>query len=150
MKNGVRIFLSVVSLVMFFSCSKIDVKKPEGFAEIRGSNAYSAISPEGVRYNIRYVKNYPQKELLFWKEALKNHMQDSGYMLVKEDTFSAASKSGAYFEWGAPFGSQNYIYLTAIIIYDREIVIAEAAGEVNLVSQYRNALLESIKTIKLN
>jgi hypothetical protein len=144
------ILLAAVVLLCLPGCSKIKVKKPEGFAENREGSAYKAISPEGVRYGIRYVKNYPQKDILFWKDALKNHMLKSGYMLIKEDTFTAGTQPGAYFEWGAPYGNQNYINLTAVIIYDREIAIAEAAGEVKLVSSYRNALLESIKTIQLN
>jgi hypothetical protein len=150
MKRITAVLLLAAAVLSLPGCSRIGVKKPEGFAENREAGMYRAISPEGVRYSVRIVKNYPQKDLLFWKDALKNHMLKSGYMLIKEDNFNAGTQPGAYFEWGAPYGNQNYIYLTAIIIRDREIAVAEAAGDVKLVSVYRNSLLESIKTVQLN
>ncbi len=57
------------------------------------------------------------------------------------------NSNGILFEWVMPFGNKDYIYLTALMVYDKDIVIAEGAGEHTIYTKYRGALLESLKSI---
>jgi hypothetical protein len=142
----IRFLLPAALLFCLAGC--LSVEKPEGFAEISPFPYYRAISPEGLRYRIRTVNNYPPQDLEFWGKALKNHLQAEGYLLVRpEERFEAANNEGLLFEWGLPYRNQSYIYLTAIMIWDKEIVIAEAAGEKNLYGKYREALLASLRSL---
>jgi len=137
--------LLLVSLVLS-GC--LSVETPQGFAEISPFPAYRAISPEGVRYSIRTVQNYPPQDLKFWGQALKNHLQAEGYLLIRpEERFEAANREGLIFEWGLPYRNQSYIYLTAIMLWEKDIVIAEAAGEKELYARYREALIESLRSL---
>jgi hypothetical protein len=148
MKKNVIIVICMIC-AFFYSCSPVSVNKPEGFAEKYTQSSYNAISPEGVLFRIREVKNYPEKEIGFWQKAVKAHLEKEGYKFVKEEEFTAGSTKGMLFEWGAPYGFENYIYMTGIAVFGRKIIIAEAAGEFSLYNQYRNALLTSLTSMKV-
>jgi hypothetical protein len=132
------------------SCTRITAEKPEGFAEAKKDTSYHAISPEGLLYRVRYVKNYPKKEIEFWQEALKNQLIKEGYHFIEEKEFELPGRKGVMFEWGAPYGNENYIYLTAIAVFGDRIAVAEAAGEHALYHLYRDALIKSLSTISLH
>jgi hypothetical protein len=136
----------LLPLLLLSGC--LSVTKPEGFAEISPFPSYRAISPEGLRYSIRTVNNYPPQDLEFWSRALKNHLQAEGYVLIRpQERFEAANREGMIFEWGLPYRNQSYIYLTAIMLWEKDIVIAEAAGEQDLYGRYREALLASLRSL---
>ncbi|MBN2444697.1 MAG: hypothetical protein JXJ04_25300 [Spirochaetales bacterium] len=144
----IRYCLSIALLLLIISgCSQIGVEKPGGFADKLMYNEYNAISPEGVLYRVRYVKNYPEKDIMFWQKAVKLHLEKEGYDYLTETEFDAKGKKGILFEWGAPYGHENYIYMTAIIVSGKKIAIAEAAGEFTLYQEYKDELLKSVKTI---
>jgi hypothetical protein len=149
-KNKFSIILIVCIAATFTACSKITVKKPQGFAEVKKNTAYYAVSPEGALFRIRYTDNKPEKNLEFWKMAVKNHMADEGYAFIKEENFSTPGKPGIVFHWGAPFGNRNFVYVTAIIVFGKEIAIAEAACEYSLFRTYEAPIMASIKSISLN
>jgi hypothetical protein len=138
----------LVLLLLLSGCLSLSVEKPEGFAEISPFPSYRAISPEGLRYSVRTVKNYPPQDLGFWGRALKNHLQAEGYVLIRPgEGFEAANREGLLFEWGLPYRNQSYIYLTAIMLWEQDIVIAEAAGEKDLYARYREAILASLRSL---
>lgn len=145
-----KIIVCIIILPFLFSaCSRIGVVKPEGFAEVNAYKSYYAVSPEGVLYRVRYVKNYPVKEIGFWEKAVKIHLEREGYELIAEEKFNTGGKKGVFFEWGAPYGHENYVYMTAIAVFGERIAIAEAAGELSLYHKYRDALVSSLKTVTL-
>jgi hypothetical protein len=141
----------IISIVLFatFSCAPFTLKKPAGFAEERKGAAYFAISPEGILFKVRTVRNYPEKNLDFWSRAMKKHLTEEGYQFIKEDTFEM-KKPGVLFEWGAPYGRENYIYLTGIIVSGGRIAVAEAACEFSLFAANKDSLFESFKSIVVN
>ncbi len=150
MKKVARIFLPAIALLVFADCTVIRVSKPESFAELKGkgSSVYEAVSPEGILYRVRTVKNYPEQDLDFWSKALKNQLVKEGYTLIRdEERFEAGKRRGVLYEWGVPYGNKNYLYLTAIIIFDNKIAVAEAAGEHTLYRKYRDSLLASLTSI---
>jgi len=127
------------------------VVKPEGFAEIREKDYYRAVSPEGVLYSVRIARNEPEKDLEFWAKALKNHLQKEGYRILSEEgeSFTTGVREGVLYEWGVPYGNEDHIYLTAIVVSGKTIAITEAGGEHSSYRNYRDALLDSLKSLKI-
>ncbi len=129
---------------------KPKVELPEGFAEAENRWTFMAVSPEGMLYKVRTVKNYPEQDLKFWEAALKNHLTKEGYHLIGEGRhFQSKDSDGIFYEWLMPYGDADYIYLTAITIYKDRIVIAESTAEHRIYKRYREQLLTSLATIRL-
>jgi hypothetical protein len=151
-----KIFAALVAaaaVVVLASCVTL-VQKPEGFAEVlpwqAAATEYKAVSPEGMIYRVRMLKNYPVQTLDFWAEALQNHLEKEGYRGISAgQPFEAGDNSGMIFEWAMPYGNQSYIYLTAIVVSEKKIAVAEAAAEHTIYYQYREALLESLASITI-
>jgi hypothetical protein len=140
------ILLSTAALLL--SCAHLSVEKPAGFAEVETENRYRAVSPEGMVYRVRTVDNYPVQSLSFWSDALKNHLIKEGYTLLGEgESFQAGDYEGEFFEWAVPYGHESYIYLTAILVSEETIAIAEAAAEHTVYSEHREAVKKSLKSI---
>ena len=144
-----RFLLIMAAALAFASCGTIKAVPPEGFAwNKESSRVFKAVSPEGMKYRIRSVKNYPQKNLEFWETALEAHLQSEGYSPFNEPgTFKANGKDGVYFEWGLSYAGEDHIYLTAVIVKGKKIIIAEAAGEISIYNLYRDSIIKSLSTI---
>jgi hypothetical protein len=135
------------------SCTTL-VQKPEGFAEVPPwqitATEYKAVSPEGMIYRVRTLRNYPVQTLEFWASALRNHLEKEGYRSITDGrSFETGDNSGVIFEWAMPYGNQSYIYLTAIVVSENKIAVAEAAAEHTIYNQYRQALFESLTSITI-
>jgi hypothetical protein len=140
---------SLISLLLTVSCSRPSVTPPEGFAELKGRQTYRAISPEGMLYRIRSVKNDPRKDLEFWGEALENHLVKEGYRLNGEaQSFTNGDREGLSYEWVLPYGNESYLYLTALVVTDKTITLAEATAPYSVFIRYRQALQDSIDSIR--
>ena len=146
--------LIAFSILLAAGCAKPKVDKPQGFAEVEAGlfsgPVYKAVSPEGMLYKVRTVKNYPFMELEFWGDSLKNQLIKEGYYLTDKKTDLKTDASEGYlFEWILPYGSDDYIYMTAILLSGRRIIIAESAAEHTIYKKYRGSILDSLKTISL-
>jgi hypothetical protein len=124
------------------------LERPAGFALFEGER-YRAVTPEGVVLGVRLVPNDPEQGLRFWAEALKVHMLGSGYRLLAEEPFKAPIGDGALFEWVAPLGGEDWVYLTAVAVSGRDIALVEAAGPFARYREHRGAVLTSLATINL-
>jgi len=161
-----RLLLLLVPLALAaVSCTAVDMDVPRGFAEAEGFRpagggangrdrdsppAFSAVSPEGMHYRVRVVRHYPRQDLGFWRDALKNHLVEEGYGLLHQgEGFETRKGRGFYFEWVVPYGESACIYLTAVILVRRRILIAECGGEYALYTAYREAIRESLRSITL-
>ena len=131
--------LPAAGIILGMGCvtPRAAVDPPEGFAEYTKAKYYQAVTPEGVILRIRIVANDPKQTLSFWTEALKVHMQKSGYSLLEEESFGVSTGNGVAFEWIAPLSGEDWVYLTAIAVTDKHIVVAEAAGAYRYYKDYR-------------
>jgi hypothetical protein len=141
------------AILVLASCATL-VEQPEGFAKVPlgqiVATRYKAVSPEGMIYRVRKLKNYPVQTLEFWAKALQNHLEKEGYRIITEgQSFETGDNSGMLFEWAMPYGNQSYIYLTAIVVAKKRIAVAEAAAEHTIYYQYREALLDSLASITI-
>ena len=147
-----RLLLPLLAVLLTItSCAKITVERPEGFAEIKQDKQYKAVSPEGMLFGVRTVENYPEQDLDFWSKALKTHLAKEGYRVISDgEPFQAGDLQGILFEWAVPYGNEDFIYLTAIVVQDKKIAIAEAAGVHTVYRSHRDALFKSLKTLAIN
>ncbi len=125
------------------------LEPPAGFAAFDGERIWRALSPEGVAVSVRLVDNDPRQTLTFWAQALKTQLEKSGYTLTAEETLDTRSGKGILFEWAAPVGEDDWIYLTALSVVGERIAIAEAAGEYSLYQKHRPAIVESLRTLQI-
>jgi hypothetical protein len=143
-----RFSFLILSLVLV-GCKQMVVEAPRGFAELETENQYAAMSPEGMIYRVRLVKNSPEQSLDFWTEALTTHLRQQGYVPDSADNgFDAGELRGLFSEWTVPYGSDTYKYLTGVLVSKQAIAVAEAAGSHLVYAKYREALLESLATIR--
>jgi hypothetical protein len=126
------------------------LKTPQGFALVQNGLTYRAISPEGVRLQIRRGRNYPKKGVDFWAPAMVRQLRQGGYQGKGDgESVDTALGKGFYIEWGVPFGQQDFVYLVAIIPRGKHIYMIEAAGDVRVFGKYRDTILDVVKTLKL-
>ena len=141
-------FFPFLLLLVFISCNEIVVETPAGFAALETEDQYAAMSPEGMIYRVRVMKNSPKQSLEFWAEALTNHLQQEGYVRISnENDFHAGSARGSFSEWTVPYGSETYKYFTGVLVAEDTIAVAEASGAHDIYNRYRAALLKSLETI---
>ena len=127
------------------------VQSPAGYATLArcGRGGFRALSPEGLPFRVRGFKNAPSKDLGFWTEALKSHLAKEGYRPNGEvRPFQTGELAGSILEWVVPYGEESYLYLTALLVTGKRIILAEAAGPYKLYVEYRRGLEESLAGIR--
>jgi hypothetical protein len=126
------------------------VRAPAGYATLArcGRGGFRALSPEGLPFRVRGFKNAPSKDLGFWSEALKSQLVKEGYRPNGEArSFRAGALEGSIREWVVPYGEESWLYLTALVVTGKRIILAEAAGPYKLYVEYRTGLEESLSGI---
>ena len=142
-------FILLISLLVSAPRPHLKASVPEGFARAKTRGTYQAVSPEGMRYRVRAVRNEPSQAIEFWGDALKNHLLAEGYRLSNPgQPFTAGKRAGILYEWLLPYGSEDHIYLTALVVSGRRILVAEAAAQHTVYGKYRTAVIESLKTLR--
>ncbi|NOY26144.1 MAG: DUF4349 domain-containing protein [Oligoflexia bacterium] len=123
---------------------------PTGFAPFHGARRFQAVSPDGVAYRVRSVRNQPRSDLAFWREALKNRMEGAGYHVeADQDVLSADGSPGVLLELGAANGEQDQTYLVGLFVDGARLVIVEATGRADRFAQRRDAVLAAVRGITL-
>jgi hypothetical protein len=144
MKNTISFLLVVVA-----SCTPFRATPPDGFAPFKGGSPFRAVSPDGIVYRVRNAANEPKADIGFWKEAMKKRMLDAGYHLLSDaDIASANGTPGYLLELTAPVGQQDNAYLLALFAKDKDLVVAEASGEVALFQKRRAAITAAMAKIE--
>jgi hypothetical protein len=139
-----------VAVFVLASCKHYRATPPDGFAAYVSSDAFRAVSADGVIFRVHEEKNEPQAELAFWKEAFKRRMKDAGYGFVSDaDVTTSSGKRGYTLELNAPQGAVDYGYFVTIFVSGSRIVVAEAAGEVTRLAQKRAALATALEALDI-
>jgi hypothetical protein len=141
--------LAVVFLVAGCVTPPARTDLPTGFAEYRKSTLFTVVSPEGVSLRVKTTENEPRQSLEFWAEALRLHLQRSGYALVDSGEFQSNVGKGVRYEWVAPVGEEDWVYMTALSVTGDSIVIVEAAGPYEYYQQHSKEIHSSLETLSL-
>jgi hypothetical protein len=119
-----------------------------GFALVSDRNEeHVFVSPEGFYCRFHEEENYPKKGVRFWRDALANKMNAAGYTPLFEERLAAGGPGACYCEWGAPLGSQDYVYATVLSVKGDRLFIGEAAGEISLFAKYRQPIIDSVREV---
>ncbi len=153
MQNKKNIFILLFILLLSVSGCSLSFKAeiPSGFAVSKKKGALVIYSPDGLKMRIKTEKNSPEKDTLFWAEALKTHLENNGYFLLDEKPFYSVNLEGTKFIWLMPSGHDYYKYMTAIAVNGKKIYIIEASGEKELFDSYEQdieKIMLSISAIK--
>jgi len=145
------VLATLAAIALLAGCATIRpvLEAPRGFAEYGDKLIYRAVSPEGVLLRVRLVANDPPQSLEFWAEALENQLSGSGYARLGKEPFEAPAGKGILYEWAAPVGEEDWIYLSGLCVTTRGIAVAEAAGEYGTYQKRRQAIIESLRSLQL-
>lgn len=145
-----HVLLIIITALASGCAPKLPASVPQGFAAYENYEKIRAVSPDGVMYRIRREKNEPFAELPFWREALKKRMLDAGYTFMNEEDIEAGERSGYLLELAAPLGARDFSYLIALFVNDnKQLVIVEAAGDMNVFAKWRPEIITSIEEIDI-
>jgi hypothetical protein len=75
---------------------------------------------------VRRMKNRPASTLTFWREALELRLKEQGYKVQESSLIQG--KEGHLLELSAPLGPEDWLWLVAIYVDGRHILVVEAAG----------------------
>ena len=121
-------------------------KAPAGFASYEGHDRLQAVNAERVVYQVRNIENKPQADQAFWQTALKERLLKAGYVFVSEGPIEAGARKGYFIETTAPRGAADYMYLVAIFVQDRQITVAESAGELAAYKAQRDRIFAALRS----
>ena len=147
MKRIIPFALGAVALVVVASCTTVVAEVPSGFARYDDTQAVRGVSPEDAVFRVRDAANDPEKDLSFWAVALENHLTEGGYLMRDQGEFVSQAGDGRFFEWVAPAGDEDWVYITAIVVAGDRLLVAEAAAPVDEYDRRREAIRESLATI---
>ncbi len=144
------LIILILGILALSGCVTVSMQVPEGFAlQNKTFDNMKAISPEGLRLELRRALNSPEKDLTFWQDAYLYQMIESGYQLFSEtERFTSKSGPGFYTEWAVPYLGETWIYLNAVIIKGKDIVILEAAGPLSIYTDYKENIITALSTIE--
>ena len=117
---------------------------PEGFSAWKRKGRYRAASPDNVLFRIRKQRHKPKSSLPFWKESMRERMQDAGYRVQDEQDLDVNGRKGALLELAAPLGNEDWTYLIALFPKRGRLVVVEAAGEIATFEARRQAIIDAI------
>ncbi len=147
MKSITMLLSGAAALFVLASCTTVVAEVPTGFARYDDTQVVRGVSPEDAVFRVRDEANDPEKDLSFWAEALENHLSEGGYLPRDQGEFVSQAGDGRFFEWVAPAGDEDWVYITAIVVSGNRLLIAEAAAPVEEYDRRRESIRESLATI---
>jgi hypothetical protein len=120
---------------------------PSSFKQFEDTSDYQLITADGVMVKAREVENYPEAGLDFWTDALKQHLEEQGYLLKSEECFETAKGlDGCTMDFMLPHGAEDWVMSETLFVIEDEILIVEAAGPYERYAKIEEELKKSIKT----
>ena len=153
-----RLFLLACAAAALSGCLHANVKPatPKAFAAEVDPDAgddgtiFRAINPEGVAYRVRLQDNKPKGSALFWRDALKKHLTDAGYILVKTGKVKAGKHAGYYLDLLAPTAEGTFRFMVSVFTSGGDIILAEAAGDQTEFQGAEADVMKAIEAIRIN
>ena len=122
---------------------------PIGFSPYRRPRHFQAVSADDTIYRVRSVRNEPEADLKFWREALRTRQVEAGYRLIADSKIESDGQEGYLIELSGANGERDQAYLIAIFVKGRRIVIAEATGEAEQVAKQRESIIGAMQQLQL-
>lgn len=118
---------------------------PADFGTYENPKTLQAVSADRVVYQVKHLENKPFADQGFWQVALKERLVKAGYVVTSEGAIESAGKTGYYIETTAPRGTTDFVYLVALFVQDKQLVVVESAGELAAFKARRAHIFAAIK-----
>ena len=120
---------------------------PGAFKQFEDSRDYKLITADGVMLKAREVENYPEAGLDFWTDALKQHLEEQGYLLKSEECFETSKGlDGCTLDFMLPHGAEDWVMSETLFVIEDELILIETAGPYDRYAAIEEELKKSIKT----
>ncbi|MFM9884300.1 MAG: hypothetical protein ACKVQT_14840 [Burkholderiales bacterium] len=150
MRTAGTLVAALSSVLLLVACPTTPLTgAPADFAVYDKGDVRQAVSFDRVVYQVKRVENKPLADLAFWRVALKEHVEKAGYVVTTDGAIDATGKPGYYIESTAPRGTADYIYLVALFVHDKNLIVIESAGEVEAYKSKRDKIFAAIKATDL-
>lgn len=120
-------------------------ESPADFGTYDNPKMLKAVSADRVVYQVKHLENKPFADQGFWQVALKERLTKTGYVVTSEGAIESAGKPGYYVETTAPRGTTDYMYLVALFVQDKQLIVVESAGELAAYKARRDTIFAAIK-----
>ena len=143
-----KIVLLLIPILIIIGCGRqFTTVAPEGFAVYRDGSAFRAASHDRLVYRVKCTENIPYAEFPFWKEAFPKRMSDAGYRVINDTVIQINDNDALILELAAPLGEFDYLYNILMMVKGKKILLAEAAGEVEIMHKNREKIIKAFKSI---
>ncbi|MES2949554.1 MAG: hypothetical protein V4858_13515 [Pseudomonadota bacterium] len=118
---------------------------PAEFGTYENPKSLQAVSADRVVYQVKHLENKPFADQGFWQVALKERLVKAGYVVTSEGAIESAGKTGYYVETTAPRGTTDFMYMVALFVQDKQLIVVESAGELATYKARRDSIFAAIK-----
>ncbi len=119
---------------------------PAEFGVYANRSRLKAVSADRVVYQVKRLENKPFADQGFWQAALKERLTKTGYVVTSEGAIESGASKGYFVETTAPRGTTDYMYLVALFVQDKQLIVVESAGELASYQSKRDSIFAAIKT----
>lgn len=130
-------------------CTPFRSAAPADFAAYEAGESLQAVGAERVVYQVKRLENKPFAALAFWQVALKERLLKAGYVLSAEGAIQAGGETGYYIETTAPRGTADYMYLVALFVQGKNLIVVESGGELAAYKPQRDKIFAAIRAADL-
>ncbi len=137
-----------IAALLAAGCTTPAPPRPNGPAEFGvydNPKLLKAVSADRVVYQVKRLENKPFADQGFWQVALKERLAKTGYAITSEGAIESAANKGYYVETTAPRGTADYMYLVALFVQDKQLIVVESAGELAAYKARRDSIFAAIK-----
>ncbi len=120
---------------------------PPAFKRFEDVRGLEMITADGVLLKIREEDNYPAASLVFWKDALKGHLDARGYAFKSETCFQTTrGLDGCTLDFVVPRGAEDWVMSETLFVEGDTIYLVEVAGPFDRYVKVEAALAEAMRS----
>jgi hypothetical protein len=143
-----RNLLPLALVALLIGCTPLAPPRseaPADFGTYENLKSLQAVSPDRVVYQVKRLENKPFADQGFWQVALKERLSKAGYVVTEEGPIESGNRQGYFVETTAPRGTADYMYLVALFVQDKQLVVVESAGELAAYKARREKIFAAIR-----
>lgn len=146
-----RFFAVLCCLSAVCGCARnYELARPPSFRPYDGETDVKMVTADGVMLKVREVDNYPKATLLFWTDAMGQHLERQGYALTSKDCFKTKSGlDGCSLRFLLPYGAEDWALMETLFVDDETLYLVEAAGEFERFSKIQAELDQAVRSFRL-
>ncbi len=110
------------------------------------------ISPDGIRLMVRNTPNNPKGDLNFWKEAIRRHLDEAGYLFQAQKTIESnqTHQKGEALSFIVPYQGEDWGFAIVIFVEEETVTLVEMTGPFKNFPKAWDNLSQKIHELKIN